>query len=164
MPMCAVRGERSVGVMTTPTYEDTSIDSQSVAGSPHDVVGGIYAAFGRGDMPGLFALLHPEIDWSVTVTAPGGELVPMLRHGVGHAAVEQYFGGVAELEFHVFDVGGIIVEGDEAIAKIHVEATHRGTGKRLVLDELHHWIVRDGLAVRYRPHVDTAALIEVFRP
>lgn len=150
--------------MTSTTDENVSTLSPSASRSPLDVVGGIYAAFGRGDMPGLFALLHPEIDWSVTVTAPGGELVPMFRHGVGHSAVEHYFGGVAELEFHVFDVHGTIVEGDEVVAKIHFEATHRRTGKRAVIDELHHWIVRDGLAVRYRPYVDTAALIELFRP
>ena len=115
-------------------------------------------------MPGLFALLHPDIDWSIDVTAPGGELVPMLRHGVGHAAVEYYFSGVAQLEFHVFEVGRNFVDGDAVVAEIHLEATHRATGKRTVLDELHHWVVRDGLAVRYRPYVDTAALIELFRP
>ena len=90
---------------------DTLTLSPSSAG-PVDVVQGIHAAFGRGDMPGLFELLHPEIDWSVTVTAPGGELVPMLRHGVGHSAVEHYFGGVGQLEFHTFDVGRCFVDGD----------------------------------------------------
>ena len=29
----------------------------------------------------------------------------MLRHGIGHSAVEHYFAGVAQLEFHVFEVG-----------------------------------------------------------
>ena len=142
---------------------DTLTLSSSSA-EPVDVVQGIYAAFGRGDMPGLFELLHPEIDWSVTVTAPGAERVPMLRHGVGHAAVEHYFGGVAQLEFHVFDVGRCFVDGDAVVAEIHLEATHRTTGRRAAIDELHHWIVRDGQAVRYRPYVDTAALIELFRP
>lgn len=128
------------------------------------VVGGIYAAFGRGDMPGLFSLLHPEIDWSITVTAPGGDLVPMLRHGIGHRAVEYYFGGVAQLEFHVFDVGRCFAADDAVVAEVHFEATHRVTGHHAVIDELHHWTVRDGLAVRYRPFLDTAALIELYRP
>jgi uncharacterized protein len=136
--------------------------SRSLA--PVEVVQGVYEAFGRGDMPGLFALLHPEIDWSITVTAPGGDLVPMFRHGVGHAAVEHYFSGVAQLEFHIFDVTRVFADGDAVVAEIHLETTHRGTGKRTTIDELHHWIVRDGLAVRYRPYGDTAALIELFRP
>ena len=41
-------------------------------------------------------------------TAPGGDLVPMLRHGIGHAAVEHYFGGAAQLEFHVFEVDTLL--------------------------------------------------------
>lgn len=112
--------------------------------TPLQTVQGIYAAFGRGDMPGLFDLLHPEIDWSVTVTAPGGELVPMLRHGIGHGAVQHYFSGVAQLEFHVFEVGRCFVEGDTVIAEIRFEATHRGTQRRASIDELHHWTVREG--------------------
>ena len=131
---------------------------------PLATVQGIYGAFGRGDLPALFDLLHPEIDWSTTVTAPGAERVPMLQHGTGHAAAEHYFGGVAQLEIHVFDVGRILVDGDVAIAEVHFEATHRATGRRAAIDELHHWIVRDGQAVRYRPYVDTAALIELYQP
>lgn len=131
---------------------------------PLHAVQGIYAAFGRGDMPALFGLLHPQIDWSVTCHAPGAEQVPMLRHGVGHAAVEHYFGGVAQLAFHVFEVGRVFVDGDAVVAEIHFEASHRASGRRATIDELHHWIVREGRAVRYRPYVDTAALIELYRP
>ncbi len=150
--------------MTTAATSTINESVPAERARPLDVVGGVYVAFGRGDLPGLFALLHPEIDWSVDVTAPGGDLVPMLRHGIGHPAVEHYFGGVAQLEFHVFDVGRCFVDGDAVVAEVHFEATHRGTGKRAVIDELHHWIVREGLAVRYRPFVDTAALIELYRP
>ncbi len=132
--------------------------------TPLEVVTGIYAAFGRGDIPGLFALLHPEIDWSITVSAPDAELVPMFRHGTGHGAVEHYFGGVAQLEFHVFDIGRCLMDDDTVVAEVHVDTTHRDTGKRRQFDELHHWTVRAGLAVRFRPYVDTAALIELYRP
>lgn len=150
--------------MTTTAASPTDRLAATTATTPLEVVGGIYTAFGQGDMPGLFSLLHPEIDWSVTVASPGGELVPMLRHGIGHSAVEQYFGGVAQLEFHVFDIGRCFLDGDAVVVEVHFEATHRATGKRGVIDELHHWVVRDGLAVRYRPYVDTAALIELYRP
>ena len=82
---------------TEPTTTDTT--------SPIDVVQGLYAAFGRGDMEGMLDLIDPDVDWSLQVDAPGGELVPMLRNGRGHGHghVQTYFGGVAELEFHVFE-------------------------------------------------------------
>lgn len=132
--------------------------------SPTVTVQGIYGAFGRGDLPGLFELLHPDVDWSVTVTVPGAERVPMLRNGIGHDAARRYFDGVAQLEIHVFEVRRLLVDGDVVVAEIHLDATHRPTGRRAALDELHHWVVRDGRVVRYRPYVDTAALIELFRP
>ena len=143
---------------------DTTTTTTTTARNAIETVGGIYAAFGHGDLAGLFGLLHPEIDWSITVTAPGGDLVPMLRNGIGHGAAEEYFAGVRQLEIHVFEVGRLLVDGDVVIAEVHLEATHRVSGKRAVLDELHHWTVRDGLAVRYRPYLDTAALIELYRP
>lgn len=139
---------------------DTTLQSRT----PTHVVVAIYEAFGRGDMPGLFGRLHPEIDWSIEVTAPGAELVPMLHHGIGHEAAARYFAGVAQLEFHRFDIGQVFADGDIVVAEVHFEATHRVTGRRAAIDELHHWTVRDGLAVRYRPYVDTAALIEMHRP
>jgi ketosteroid isomerase-like protein len=142
---------------------DTTTMTTHVTRTPVETVSAVYAAFGQGDLPGLFALLHPDVDWSVTVTAPGGELVPMLRNGVGLEAVQRYFEGVAQLEMHVFDVGRVLTEGDVVIVEVHLEATHRDTGKRAALDELHHWVVRDGQVVRYRPFVDTAALIDLFR-
>ncbi|MCC6184027.1 MAG: nuclear transport factor 2 family protein [Microthrixaceae bacterium] len=132
--------------------------------SPAATVGAVYAAFGRGDMPGLMGLLHPAVDWSIDVDAPGGDRVPMFRHGIGHEAVARYFEGVAQLEMHSFDLGRLFVDGDAVVAEIHLEVTHRTSGRRAALDELHHWVVRDGQVVRYRPFLDTAAMIELFGP
>ena len=77
--------------------------------------------------------------------------------------LSSYFGGVAQLEFHVFDVGRSFVDDDAVVAEIHFDATHRVTGKRAAIDELHHWIVPDGLAVAtaLRGH---CRVIEMFRP
>ena len=136
----------------------------TVTTTPLGTVQAIYGAFGRGDMDAMLECLDPEIEWSLQVDAPGGDLVPMLQHGVGFDAVRNYFAGVAELEFHVFDLRAFHVSGDIVLVELHLEATHRTTGKHASLDEMHHWTVRDGRAVRYRPFVDTATLIELFRP
>ena len=143
---------------------DTTADITTTARTAPETVGEVYASFGRGDLPGLLSLLHPEVEWSFTSTAPGADLVPMLRHGIGHDAVTRYFEGVGRLEMHVFEVARLLVDGDTVVAEIHLEASHRSTGARAAIDELHHWTVRDGLVVRYRPYLDTAALIELFRP
>jgi uncharacterized protein len=128
------------------------------------IVGQLYAAFGRGDIPGLLELVDPDVDWSLQVDAPGADLVPMFRNGRGHAAVVEYFGGVADLEVHSFVPGAFYSAADTVVVEVRIDFTHRGTGKRGTFDELHHWIVRDGRVVRYRPFVDTATFIEVHRP
>ena len=131
---------------------------------PADVVGAVYAAFGRGDIPGLLELLDPDVDWSLEVDAPGADLVPMFRNGRGHDAALHYFGGVADMEIHTFEPHTFHVDGDSVLVEIRIDFTHRVTGKRGAFDEIHHWIVRNGRVVRYRPFLDTATMIEVHRP
>ena len=136
----------------------------TTASRPVDVVGGLYAAFGRGDIPGILELVDPEVDWSLQVDAPGAELVPMFRNGRGHEAVLGYFAGVADMEIHAFEPRAFHAQGDEVLVEISMDFTCRPTGKRGRFDEIHHWVVRDGLVVRYRPFVDTATFIELWRP
>lgn len=131
---------------------------------PRDTVRAIYAAFGRGDLLGLLAQLHPQIDWGVSAGVDGAEHVPMLRHGVGHEAAQRYFAGVARLEFQRFEVGRFLVDQEVVVTEIEFDARHRGNGRRIGSAELHHWTVDQGLAIRFRPYVDTAALIELYRP
>jgi ketosteroid isomerase-like protein len=45
-----------------------------------------------------------------------------------------------------------------------MDFTARTSGKRGQFTEIHHWVVRDGRVVRYRPYLDTASFIEVWRP
>jgi ketosteroid isomerase-like protein len=132
--------------------------------APVDVVRGLYDAFSQGDLPGLLELVDPEVDWSLQVDAPGAELVPMLRNGRGHGAVQAYFAGVADLEFHAFSPHTFHRAGDVVLVEVSMDVSHRTTGKRIRLDEIHHWIVRAGKVVRYRPFVDTASLIDLHRP
>jgi ketosteroid isomerase-like protein len=141
----------------------TAATTATTAATPLDVVGGLYDAFGRGDLPGLLALVDPDVDWSVQVDAPGAELVPMFQNGRGHGAVQRYFDGVAQLEIHAFEVRAMHASGDEVLVEITFDFHHRTTGKGTRVDEIHHFVVRDGKVVRYRPFVDTATIIETHR-
>lgn len=149
------------GDMTTT---ETSAPADLSGRSPLETVQVLYAAFGTGDMEGLLGAIHPEVDWSLQVDAPGAELVAMLRNGRGHDAVLHYFSGAALLEFHTFVPRRFLVDGDTVIVELELEVTHRTTGKRARLEEIHRFTVEQGLVVRYRPFVDTATLIELYRP
>jgi ketosteroid isomerase-like protein len=149
-------------VTTTETVPSTS-GAEARPSNPVDVVQGLYAAFGRGDIAGMLDLIDPDVDWSLQVDAPGGELVPMLRNGRGHQHVQGYFAGVAQLEFHVFEPQAFHVDGDTVLVELALDLSHRTTGKRAQLGEIHRFVVRDGKIVHYRPYVDTATLIDLFR-
>jgi ketosteroid isomerase-like protein len=143
--------------MTTTTHTTTTTTT------PLGTVQALYECFGRGDLDGLLAHIGPAVDWGTEVHAPGADLVPMLGNGVGHDAVRHYFGGVAELDFHTFVPVRFLVDGDHVYVELDLDVEHRGTGKRARFGEIHHFEVRDGLVVRYRNFLDSAALIDLHR-
>lgn len=132
--------------------------------SPVTTIEALYDAFGRGDMDGLLGLISPDVDWSTQVDAPDADLVAMLQNGRGHDAVLHYFGGVAALEFHRFEPRRFLADGDTVYVELALDIEHRATGKRATLGEIHRFVVHDGLVVEYRSFVDTATLIELYRP
>jgi ketosteroid isomerase-like protein len=132
--------------------------------TPLDTVQAVYAAFGAGDIPSLLALCAEDVDWSIQVDAPGAEHVPMLKNGRGHGAVLHYFSGVAVMGISQFDLRAFHVDGPVVLVELTIGFTHTTTGRSVTMDEIHRWEIVDGLIARYRPFVDTATLIEAFRP
>ncbi len=70
-----------------------------------------YAAFGRGDVAAVIALLDEEVEW----TAP--EILPHGGHAHGHEEVGAFFGGLVEMwsDFDL-DITDIVDGGERAIA------------------------------------------------
>jgi ketosteroid isomerase-like protein len=139
-------------------------ESEPVSDDPSSVIAAVYECFGRGDIAALFNYIDPDVDWGSGFTSPGADLVPMFARGHGIPAVEHYFGGVAQLEFHRFEPVRFLVDGEIVVTELALEVSHRSTGKRVAFEEIHHFKVRDGRIVRYKNFLDTAALIELFRP
>lgn len=142
---------------------DTTQTNQTSQISPAQTIEQMYAAFGRGDIPGLLDLIAEDVDWGRTIAAPGGDVVPHLRGGIGKDVAVAYFTAVGrDMEFHTFAPRLMAAAGDVVLSVIDAELTVRATGKRIRFDEVHEFTVRDGKVVRYRPHVDTAMLIDAF--
>ena len=149
--------------MTNTSATDTA-QPPAANQDPIAVIQSLYAAFARGDLDAVLDHLHPEVDWSIEVEAPGAELVPMFHNGIGRDAALSYFGGVAQMEIHAFEPRTFHRAGDVVIVELVLDFTHRTTGKHLRNDEIHRFVVRDGMIVHYRPYCDTAGFIEAFRP
>ena len=133
---------------------------------PATTIQEIYAAFGRGDLDAVLNRVAPETDWcwAIPEAVPGGKAVPFMRNLRTREEVgETYFGSVAsQLEMHGFLPKQFFVDGNDVAVVLEIEYTVKSSGRRLQLDEMHHFTVVDGQVVRYRPYLDTASLVEAF--
>src|SRR6187455_1768499 len=122
-----------------------------------EVVKGIYAAFARGDVPGVLGAFADQIEWYEAEGMPYGGL-----HRGGEAVAENVFGPISE------DVEGFAVTPEEFMASgdtVAVVTRYTGTGKATgePLDQtaVHVWDIEGDKAVRFRHFMDTVKFAEV---
>ena len=122
------------------------------------IVKDAYAAFGRGDIQGLLALLAEDIEW----VSPGGALPPADTYR-GPAAVAGFFQKLSgTVEFSSFEPREFVAEGDRVLVlgfdSGRVKATNRTFEG--------HWVmaftVRNGKVRSVREYLDTQAVARAF--
>lgn len=116
----------------------------------------IYAAFGQGDLPAILERIDDRPDWCMDLPEEvhGAKAVPFLRHVSSKDDVAAiYFGNVAKsLNTHRFVPKSFFADGDDVIVVLEHEFTVRSTGRRVDIEEIHHFTFgADGRIVRYRP-------------
>jgi ketosteroid isomerase-like protein len=118
-----------------------------------EIVEAAYAAIGSGDVDAFIALLADDC----VLEEPAGH--PAGGTWTGPDAIREAFPGIAgALGLRGVSVTGIVAEGDTAIGLIDVLLTSR-SGAESTMSVAEVWEVRDGKAVRIRPHYwDTVAL------
>ena len=114
----------------------------------------LYAAFGRGDVPGILQLLSPDVAWD---NAGGHHDVPWLAPRRGSAEVARFFEALEHLEVHHFEPKTFLSSGDLVIVLVDEEVTVKRTGKRFrEIDQVHLWSFdAAGRIVRHRQRLDT---------
>src|SRR5438067_989465 len=120
-----------------------------MAESPPDVITDLYAAFGRGDIPAILAMVDEDIDWHAPENLPhGGEF-----HG--RDAVGRFFQGLGEqwedLELELDD---LVSSGEHVVALVQINGRLRASGELAGYSSAHAWTVRDGTPVRFAEYVD----------
>jgi ketosteroid isomerase-like protein len=128
--------------------------------TPIETVRGFYDALGRGDVPGVLALLHDELEWteaerfpyySGTWRSPREILekvfVPLARDWDGFSANARDF----------------IVAGARVVSLGTYSGTFKGTGKSMTAAFAHVWAVRDGRIAKFDMHTDTAKVLEALQ-
>jgi ketosteroid isomerase-like protein len=129
-------------------------------GSATETVKAMYAAFARGDVPGVIDLLDPDVRWVTPRTLPWSR-----GHYRGRAGVTEYFAGFAEaLEDADVEPHELLDCGDRIVALGEERGIVRATGRRFAAPFAHIVRVRDGRVTELRGHVDTAVIAAAFGP
>jgi len=126
-----------------------------------ETVRAFYAALGRGDVPGLIGLLHPDLEWteaegfpyySGTWRRPQDVLekliVPLMRDWSDFSAVADDFIG----------------EGDRVVSLGVYRGINKATGKAMHAPFAHVWRVVDGKLQRFDMYADTWLVVQAMRP
>ena len=119
-----------------------------------------YAAFGRGDVATILAMLAPDVSWELE--APSEISIAGIRKGP--EAVKGFFQAIAndhadpklEITEYFSSADGVATFG-------RYKCTLKKTGKRLDSPVAHLFKFRDGKIVRFVDFTDTAAYLEAGR-
>jgi len=123
-----------------------------------EAVQAIYAAFGRGDVPAILALLSPTVaweQWADNFAQRAG--VPWLAPRSGRAGAAEFFGTLQRFNFLDFRVVGLLAGDHQVAAEVELTIEVKATGVRMHEEEMHLWSFGpDGLVTRFRHYADTA--------
>ena len=120
---------------------------------PVAVVGQMYEAFGRGDVPAILAHLADDIEWEYGVNSTN---VPWPQPRRGRQEVPKFFEALAALEFHHFIPKTVLQSGNVVVVLVDLKATVKATGRQIhEEDEVHIWHFEEGQVVRFRHRADT---------
>jgi hypothetical protein len=128
--------------------------------NPADIVRSFYDALGRGDVPGVLARLHDQLEWTEAAGFPyySGTwrspqevldklLIPLARDWDRFSARAHDF----------------IAQGDRVVTLGEYSGTFKATGKSMTASFAHVWTVRDGRLARFDMYTDTAKVLEALK-
>jgi ketosteroid isomerase-like protein len=120
----------------------------------------IYSAFGKGDMPGVFDTLSPDIVWRLVGRSVD---VPYAGEFRGHVGVQKFFEGIGgAVEIKEFGPQEIIDAGDKIVALGREHSRVKATGRSYETDWVHVFHVKDGKIVRFQEFMDTGTMAKAF--
>jgi hypothetical protein len=128
--------------------------------NPADIVRSFYDALGRGDVPGVLARLHDQLEWTEAAGFPyySGTwrspqevldklLIPLARDWDRFSARAHDF----------------IAQGDRVVTLGEYSGTFKATGKSMTASFAHVWTVRDSRLARFDMYTDTAKVLEALK-
>lgn len=128
---------------------------------PVEIVKRSYAAFSDGDLDGVLADLHPEIEWQQAQGLPHGGIyhgVDQVRRNIFEPLDAEWWEEFAAEPSEFLDAGSDVVVLGRYVG------VAKGTLKLLDVPFVHAWTIRDEKAVLFRQFLDTRGWVEALAP
>jgi hypothetical protein len=130
-------------------------------GKSRDTVRGIYAAFGKGDVPAVLGAFDARIEWREA----DGFLYADRNPYIGPQAILEgvFMRITGDVDDFVVSPEQFIEDGDTVAVEGRYRGTFKSTGKRVDAQFVHVWRLRDGKIARFQQYTDTKQWAEASR-
>jgi uncharacterized protein len=127
------------------------------------VVGGIYEAFGRGDIDFILDQIAEDCAWESWLDNHGQNAgLPPMKPRHGRAGVAEFFAYVATMQIEDFQVLDMLASEHQVVVEVQISIA-LPNGDRVTDEELHLYSLNDeGKINRMRHYVDTAKQIKAY--
>lgn len=113
----------------------------------------LYAAFDRGDIDAVLALMADDIVWHEAENNKWADGNPYV--GPEAVAAGVFARVPEEYESFAVEIGQVIAEGDTVVMQGRYRARVKGSGAEIAPQIVHWWTVKDGRIASFQQHVDT---------
>jgi uncharacterized protein len=127
------------------------------------VVGGIYEAFGRGDIDFILGQIAEDCAWESWLENHGQKAgLPPMKPRHGRAGVAEFFAYVATMQIQDFQVLDMLASDRQVVVEVQISIAMPDGGS-VTDEELHLYSLNDeGRISRMRHYVDTAKQIKAY--
>lgn len=122
------------------------------------MVKGIYKAFGEGDIPAVFELFDPAIEWIAAENSPAAAGSPY--HGLNEVREGVFMLIGADFPGMAISVDELFDAGDKIVMLGYYIGARKATGKQFRAQVAHIWTIAAGKVVKFQQYTDTYQLAE----
>jgi ketosteroid isomerase-like protein len=137
--------------------------TESRAATNLAVVGGVYEAFGRGDIDFILDQVADDCAWESWLDNHGQKAgIPPMKPRHGRAGVAEFFAYVATMQIQDFHVLDMLASNRQVVVEVQISIA-LPDGRSFADEELHLYSLNDeGRVTRMRHYVDTAKQIKAY--
>jgi uncharacterized protein len=117
-----------------------------------------YAAFGRGDLPGLLSLLAEDVVWDMP-----GDGLPIAGSYRGRDGVASFFEKLRQqADILEFQPREFLADGDRVLVVGWERMKIKATGRGADIDWVMSFTIRNGKIAAFRQYTDTKAIADAY--